>query len=162
MGPTVATQDSTQHQLTDVDILLVDDDEQWARVTARLLESADEAFRIDIAHSLAEGRKRFEATDPDCVICDYQLGDGTGLDLLETVEESDASCPFVLVTGRGDERVASEAIRRGVTDYIPKNYDNSDGTLLANRVRNAVEAAHAQHQLERERRGKAATVELLA
>jgi ActR/RegA family two-component response regulator len=104
-------------QLTDVTLLLVDDDEQWARVTGRLLESAHEAFDVDLADSLSAGRSRFEATDPDCVICDYQLGDGTGLDLLETVRETDADRPFVLVTGKGDEAVASEAIGRGVTDW---------------------------------------------
>ncbi|MFD1641343.1 response regulator [Halohasta litorea] len=148
-------------QLTDVRLLLVDDDEQWARVTGRLLESAHEAFEVDLADSLSAGRSRFEATDPDCVICDYQLGDGTGLDLLETVRESDADRPFVLVTGKGDEAVASEAIGRGVTDYIPKNHDDTDATLLTNRVTNAVVSARARRQLDRERRGKAAALELL-
>jgi len=148
-------------QLTDVDLLLVDDDEQWARVTGRLLESAHEAFNVDLAHSLSAGRSRFEATNPACVICDYQLGDGTGFDLLETVRETDADRPFVLVTGRGSESVASDAIGRGVTDYIPKNHDETDATLLANRVANAVESARTRHQLDRERRGKAAALELL-
>lgn len=148
--------------LRDVDILLVDDDEQWARVTARLLEAAEEAFSIETAHSLAAGRERFDALDPECVICDYQLGDGTGLDLLETVGEAAGHRPFILVTGRGDETVASDAIGRGVTDYIPKDRDNTDATLLANRVRNAVVSARARRQLDRERRGKAATLDILA
>jgi len=148
-------------QLTDVRLLLVDDDEQWARVTGRLLESAHEAFEVDLADSLSAGRSRFEATDPDCVICDYQLGDGTGLDLLETVREADADRPFVLVTGKGDEAVASDAIGRGVTDYIPKKHDDTDATLLANRVANAVESARTRQQLDRERRGKATALELL-
>jgi len=148
-------------QLTDVRLLLVDDDEQWARVTGRLLESAHEAFEVDLADSLSAGRSRLEATDPDCVICDYQLGDGTGFDLLETVRENDSDRPFVLVTGRGDEAVASDAIGRGVTDYIPKDHDDTDATLLANRVANAIESARTRQQLDRERRGKAAALELL-
>ena len=148
--------------LTDIDVLLVDDDEQWARVTARLLEADDEALTIETAHSLAEGRQRFDELDPECVISDYQLGDGTGLALLETVREGAGRRPFILVTGRGDERVASEAIGRGVTDYIPKERDDTDATLLANRVRNAVVSTRARHQLDRERRGKAATLDVLA
>jgi len=148
--------------LTEVDVLLVDDDEQWARVTARLLEADDEAFAVETAHSLAEGRRRFEELDPDCLICDYQLGDGTGLALLETVRETAGRRPFILVTGRGDERVASEAIGRGVTDYIPKERDDTDATLLANRIRNAVVSTRARRQLDRERRGKAATLDVLA
>ena len=157
-----ATEPAGDSLLRDVDILLVDDDEQWARVTRRLLEAAEEPFNIETAHSLAAGRNRFEMFDPECVICDYQLGDGTGLDLLETVQETAETRPFILVTGRGDERVASDAIGRGVTDYIPKDYDNTDATLLANRVRNAVVSARARRQLDRERRGKAATLDILA
>jgi len=148
-------------QLTDVTVLLVDDDEQWARVTSRLLESANDAFDVELAHSLSAGRDRFDAIDPDCVISDYQLGDGTGLDFLETVRSADPDRPFVLVTGRGDEAVASEAIGRGVTDYIPKDHDDTDATLLVNRVTNAVVSARARNQLDRERRGKAATLNLL-
>lgn len=144
-----------------VDVLLVDDDRQWTRVTARLLEADDSALDVTAAHSLAAGREQFTDLDPDCVVCDYQLGDGTGLDLLETVRDVDATRPFVLVTGRGDESVASEAIGQGVTDYIPKDHDDVDSTLLRNRVTNAINTAQVRNQLDRERRGKAAMLDVL-
>ena len=147
--------------LSHISILLVDDDQQWARVTARLLEAADDSFDVTIAKSLADGREQFHDGDPECVICDYQLGDGTGLNLLSTVREVDPNRPFILVTGRGDEAVASEAIGQGVTDYILKGRDSNDSTLLANRVRNAVSSARARRQLDRERRGKAETLNIL-
>jgi len=152
---------SREQQLSAVDILLVDDDPQWARVTARLLEAADDGFAVTVANSLAEGREQFRDADPDCVICDYQLGDGTGLNLLSTVRETDPNRPFILVTGRGDEAVASEAIGRNVTDYIPKDHDSNDSTLLATRVRNAVSSVRIRRQLDRERRGKAETLNIL-
>jgi len=150
-----------EQQVSNVDILLVDDDRQWARVTARLLETADDNFDVTIANSLVGGREQFQATDPDCVICDYQLGDGTGLNLLSTVRERDPERPFILVTGRGDETVASEAIGRGVTDYIPKDRDSNDSTLLATRVRNAVSSVRVRRQLDRERRGKTEALNIL-
>lgn len=152
---------SSQSLSTSVDVLLVDDDEQWARVTARLLEATEDALAVTVANSLAEGRAQFETADPECVICDYQLGDGTGLDLLETVRESDPDRPFVLVTGRGDETVASDAIGRGVTDYIPKKQDDADSLVLANRVTNAIVSSQAQRQLDRERQGKATALDIL-
>ncbi len=144
-----------------VSVLLVDDDTQWVTVTARLLSSAHTAFDVELAHSLSEGRTRFDELDPACVICDYQLGDGTGFDLLATVHETDPDRPFILVTGRGDEAVASEAIGRGVTDYILKSHDNADSSLLANRVKNAIASAQTQKQLDRERRGKTAALSML-
>lgn len=144
-----------------VDVLLIDDDQQWARVTARLLETADPGFTITIANSYAEGKDLFETRDPECVLCDYQLGDDTGLTLLEDVRLIDPDRPFLLITGRGDEGVASEAIRRGVSDYLPKDHDDDQATVLANRLRTIISSYRAKRQLERERSGKAAAVDVL-
>jgi len=142
-----------------VSVLIVDDDERWAQVTGRLLESSRDAFAVETATTLATGRDRFAELDPDCVVSDYQLGDGTGLDLLDTVRERDPDRPFVLVTGRGSEAVASDAIGQGVTDYIRKGAD--DGELLASRVANAVRTYRTERALERERRSKDAMLDVL-
>jgi len=143
-----------------VTVLLVDDDERWARVTGRLLSERG-AFTVETAHSLTAGRARFEELAPDCVVCDYQLGDGTGLALLETVRDADRELPFILVTGRGSEQVASDAIGRGVTDYIRKDRDDEQADLLASRVRNAVRTYRAERALERERRSKNAMLDIV-
>ena len=121
-----------------VSVLLVDDDEQWAQVTARLLELNEPAFDVTVAASLSDGRTQFETIDPDCLVCDYQLGDGTGLELLDSVREVDADLPFLLLTARGDEKLASQAIDQGVSDYIPKAYDDDESKLLTARVTKAV------------------------
>lgn len=144
-----------------VSVLLIDDDETWARVTGRLLETNTDALDVTTANSLAEGRDAFERLDPDCVVCDYQLGDGTGLALLETVRLADADRPFLLVTGRGDEAVASEAIGQGVTDYIRKDQDDDEAELLASRITRAVRSYRIGHALERERRSKTALLDVL-
>jgi predicted DNA binding protein/ActR/RegA family two-component response regulator len=142
-------------------VLLVDDDEHWTRATAQLLERRRDAFVVETAHDVASGREQFAALDPDCVVSDYQLGDGTGLELLDTVREHDPDRPFVLVTGRGDETVASDAIGRGVTDYIRKHADDGDGKLLASRIENAVRSYRTERTLERERRSKTALLDIL-
>ena len=144
-----------------VDILLVDDDEQWARVTARLLEATEPAFDITVANSYTEGKRLFEKQNPDCVLCDYQLGDDTGLTLLEVVRRVDADLPFLLITGRGDEVLASEAIGMGVSDYLPKDHDDEQATVLANRLRTIVSSYRDSQQLQRGRSGKAAAVDVL-
>lgn len=147
--------------LQEVRILLVDDDESWARATGRLLEDNHEAFTVETAHGLQAGRERFGEIDPDCVVCDYRLGDGDGLAMLETVREADPDRPFVLVTGRGSESVASDAIGRGVTDYIRKDRDDDQADLLASRVTNAVRTYRVERALERERQGKDAMLDIL-
>ena len=103
-----------------VEVLLVDDDETWATSTAQILEQQREAFAVETATSLAAASAAFAEGDPDCVVSDYQLERGTGLDLLAEVRDLAPDRPFILITGQGDESVASDAIGREVTDYIPK------------------------------------------
>jgi len=159
---TTETGDQPAASFTDpVDILLVDDDQAWARATARLLEHNVEAFRVELATSLDGGHEQYARTDFDCVVCDYQLGDGTGLALLETVREYEPALPFILVTGRGDEQVASEATRKGITEYIVKEHDDDEAELLTARVGKAVESARLERALERERHSKHTILELL-
>jgi len=144
-----------------VSVLLVDDDDQWAQVTARLLEINEPAFDVTVATSLSDGRTQFETTDPDCLVCDYQLGDGTGLELLDIVRAVDTDRPFLLLTARGDEKLASQAIDRGVSDYIPKAYDDGESKLLTARVTKAVTSYRTRQQLIHERETKAATLNAL-
>ena len=152
---------ATEPLLGPTPVLLVDDDPQWARATARLLETTEPKLEVTIANSLTAGREVLDAEPWRCIICDYQLGDGTGFDLLADVQESAQDCPFLLVTGRGDEQIASQAINRGVTDYIIKNHDDSEATLIGNRVQNAIASANFQRQLSREYQSKTALLDLL-
>jgi predicted DNA binding protein/ActR/RegA family two-component response regulator len=154
--------DADDHARTGpITVLLVDDDEQWARATARLLETRRETFTVETATSLAAAREQLPRLDPDCVVSDYRLGDGTGLDLLESVREIDPNRPFVLVTGRGSESIASEAIGGGVTDYIRKGRDDATGDLLAGRIANAVRTYRTERTLARERRNTDAMLDIL-
>lgn len=142
-------------------VLLVDDDEHWAHVTARLLEANEPAFDVTVAASLEDGHTQFETTDPDCLVCDYQLGDGTGLELIDAVREADADRPFLLVTGQGDEMVASQAIDRGVSDYLSKTHDDDASKLLTARITKAITSYRTNRQLRHERQTKASTLSAL-
>lgn len=143
----------------EVTVLLVDDDEHWAWATGELLEREGN-FAVELAHSLAAGRDRFAELGPDCVVSDYQLGDGDGLELLATVREVDPDRPFVLVTGRGDEGVASEAIGRGVTDYVRKSEDDA-GEVLASKIATGVHTYRTDRALQRQRRTTSAVLGVL-
>jgi len=151
---------STTTFVDPVEILLVDDDQAWARGTTRLLEHANNAFSVTTATSLEAGHDQYLDCEIDCLVCDYQLGDGTGLGLLETVRDREPDLPFILVTGRGDERLASIAIRNDITDYVIKE-DDDGAELLADCIASAVRSYRAERALERERRSKSTLLELL-
>jgi len=151
---------------TPAKILLIDDDTQWLSLTSDLLSETASDFDVVTASSLATGRQQFTERAFDCVVCDYRLGDGTGLDLLAEVREAHPELPFVLVTSRGDESVAANAISQGVTDYIPKelirsDFDDPTESVLTTQLRKVIRSYRTQHALRQERELKTTALELL-
>ncbi|MDX1746851.1 MAG: PAS domain-containing sensor histidine kinase, partial [Halobacteriales archaeon] len=66
-----------------------------------------------------------------------------------------------LYTGQGSEGIAERAIAAGVTDYLQKRPGTSQYTLLANRIRNAVQQHRLERELERTAQRTAAQFDLL-
>lgn len=141
-------------------MLLVDDNETWAKSTAQILEHQRDQVSVDIATSLDAARVNATA-DIDCIVCDYDLEAGTGLDLLTELRANGDNRPFLLITGQGNETVASEAIGEQVTDYIPKRSLGGQSDLLARRIESAVDAYRTRKALARERRSKDAMLDIL-
>ena len=55
----------------------------------------------------------------DLILTDYNLPDGSGMDLLKDVQAR-CTTPVIMVTGENVGQIAAEAIRRGATDYVVK------------------------------------------
>jgi signal transduction histidine kinase len=103
---------------TDVPLLLIveDDDNHAALMKISLQDSAEE-YRLEMACTLGEARVLIARQAPDLVLTDYRLPDGAGSELVSVVN---GSCPVVLLTSYGNERVAVDAMKAGVQDYVVK------------------------------------------
>ncbi|WP_262177627.1 hybrid sensor histidine kinase/response regulator [Haloarcula laminariae] len=126
-----------------VRVVLVDDDADVAASVAAVLRRTAE-FDVEIAPSASEARKTLEANPPDCVVSEYNLPGADGIEFCEAVRERYPELPIVLFTGRGSEAVASDAFSAGVTDYLRKEATGERYELLADRVRDAVEARRSE------------------
>ena len=122
-----------------VRILHVDDDPDFAELTATFLEREDDRFVVETETAADDGLDRLTDSDFDCVVSDYDMPRMDGIEFLKRVREAHPDFPFVLFTGKGSEEVASDAISAGVTDYLQKPGGTEQYELLAHRVRNAVE-----------------------
>ena len=129
-------------------VLHVEDDEAFADLTAAHFDRLDAGIRHDTVDTVAAAGRRCRDERFDAVVCDYDLPDGTGIDLLERVRDRDPDLPFVLFTGKGSEEVASEAISAGVTDYLQKRGETDQYEVLVNRVRNAVDRYRLIRQVD--------------
>jgi len=138
-----------------VQVLHVDDQSDYADLTATFLERADDRFAVETVSSADSGLGRIDDRRPDCIVSDYNMPGMNGLEFLEAVRERYPDLPFILFTGKGSEAIASDAISAGVTDYLQKGSGTERYELLANRIRNAVrtrreaERADRQQQLMR-------------
>ncbi|MCU4717369.1 ATP-binding protein [Halapricum hydrolyticum] len=120
-------------------VLHVDDELDFADLTADYLERTDDRFTVVSVTDPNTGLDRLDKDDFDCIVSDYAMPGMNGLEFLEAVRDEDPELPFVLFTGQGSEEVASEAIAAGATDYLQKGGSIDQYELLANRIRNAVE-----------------------
>ncbi|SFC76411.1 PAS domain S-box-containing protein [Halobiforma haloterrestris] len=137
--------------MSEITVLHVDDDSRLGDLVAEFLERENTRFTVVTETSASDGLERIEAEMPDCVISDYDMPDQNGLDFLNAVRDAYPDLPFILFTGKGSEEVASEALSAGATDYLQKASGTNQYTILANRVKNAVEQYRSQKQLKRER-----------
>jgi DNA-binding NarL/FixJ family response regulator len=137
---------ATDHEV--IRVLHVDDEPDFADLTATFLEREREEFEVVTATSAAEGFDHLAEAEAavDCIVSDYDMPGTIGLEFLEAIRESHPTLPFVLFTGRRGEGIASEAITAGVDEYLNKKSDTDQYTLLANRIDDLV----AQYRAEPE------------
>jgi PAS domain S-box-containing protein len=132
-------------------VLHVDDDEGIRELTREYLGRENDRLVVEQATGTADALERLDDA-VDCVVADYEMTDGDGIELLEAVRDEYPDLPYVLYTGKGSEEIASEAISAGVTDYLQKSPGSGQYAVLANRIVNAVEAYRSERLLERRTR----------
>ncbi len=98
-------------------------------------------YRVTAAHSGEEGLEKVEALKPDLLLCDLEMPDITGLDLLQELQLKGADVPAIMMTAFGSEAVATQALRIGVKDYLVKPFTTDE--ILA-----SVDRALAERRLK--------------
>jgi DNA-binding NtrC family response regulator len=108
--------------------LIVDDDVDSADTLRELV--AAERFSVAVAHNLRDARKQIALQQPDIVLLDLQLPDGTGMDLFNDAQLL-ANSEVVLITGHASLETSIQALRLGAADYLikPINMRHLQGVL---------------------------------
>ena len=131
--------------------LIVDDDSDAAEMMAALV--AGENFTVATAHTLRDARRQLALQQPDIVLLDLQLPDGSGLDLFEDATLL-AQSQVVLITGHASLDTSIQALRLGAADYLVKPINTRHlRAILANVTRPAVLHAEVESlnaELERD------------
>ncbi|HEB30936.1 MAG TPA: diguanylate cyclase [Spirochaetes bacterium] len=134
-----------------INILSVEDSDQDFE-TIQISLSDHEGIRLKRALNFIEALNILKKDCIDVVLMDYLLPDGNGLDFMKNIRTTGNDVPVIVVTGQGDEIIASRFIKEGAFDYFPKNRlsERSLSRSIANTLEKArlkKEVVHAQRRL---------------
>ncbi len=131
-------------------VLLIEDNEDDAVLIREILTEVKGAtFDLECADRLSTGLERLATGDVDVVLLDLGLPDSQGLDTLVKLQARVPEAPTVVLTGREDEALATQAMRTGAQDYLVKGQVDSD--LLGRSIRYAIERQRLLMELEQTR-----------
>lgn len=108
--------------------LVVDDDADSAEMLAALI--ATEGFTVATAGSLRDARRQSALQEPDLILLDLILPDGSGMQLFDDAKTV-ANSEVVLITGHASLETSIQALRMGAADYLvkPVNIKQLSGIL---------------------------------
>lgn len=138
-------------------VLIVDDSAEDRLSCRRYLSQSElPTYEFSEAETVEDGLKCLAESAPDCILLDYRLPDGSGLDFLRRAmsEFLPHQVCVVMLTGYGDEDVIVSAMKQGAMDYVSKGRLSAD--LLCRAVYRAIEQGELlrevyERQLEKDR-----------
>lgn len=109
--------------LSPLRVLVVDDEPAITKLISMLLADMG-VTRVTISKTGQDAKWVLERRHAriDVVICDWNMPDLSGLDLLKWIRASDSKMPFIFVTSRGDLESVKTASQHGVSDYLLKPF----------------------------------------
>ncbi len=102
-------------------LLIVDDDAPLRRRLALSMER--KGFIVETAESVAQGIGMAQTNPPDYAIVDLKLADGSGLNVVATLQQVRPETRVIMLTGYGNIATAVAAVKAGAVDYLPKPAD---------------------------------------
>lgn len=130
-----------------ITVLLIDDDAAYASVAQHLLRRFQgKKFKViwkeDGDKAIAELTSNPEI---DVVLMDYYLPNKNGVEITKELAAQNVSLPIIFLTTSRDFRVAVEAMKCGVEDYLVK--DEAADTILPRTIINVLERVKLKKQI---------------
>ena len=118
---------------SDVRILVVDDDEPTA--DSLRLNLVEEGYTVDTAATGGQAIELFDQGGHHLAICDLQLPDMDGLEVMRHIKDARPNAEVIVVTAHGSTTKAVEATKAGAFDFVDKPLNFEELEL---RVQNAL------------------------
>ena len=103
-----------------MDILVVEDDRDIRELVCQSLTQND--FRTAGCRDLKEAKQSLAELSPDCMVVDWMLPDGSGVELIRWMRRQDQyqQIPVLMLTARAQESDMITGLDSGADDYLTK------------------------------------------
>ncbi len=112
--------------MTRQNILVVDDEVDFANGLVRLIAADFPDLTVAAAHSGAEALQRMEASAPDLLLLDLNMPGMHGLDVMHQALEKHPNLSVVVLTAYGTIETAVSALKKGAWDFLTKPVGNEE------------------------------------
>ncbi|AYF86456.1 response regulator [Pseudomonas sp. DY-1] len=104
-------------------IMVVDDDPWLSDLLKQMIHASRPTAEVDTFDRVQDALDAWELGRYQLVLADWNLPDGTGIELLQHIRDEDLEIPLVVVTGRSDRESVLEVRKLGISAYISKPFD---------------------------------------
>ncbi len=130
-------------------LLLIDDSVHDRRILRRLIKRSTMDISFEEATDVSSALKLLAVEAFDCLLIDYQLPDGSGVDLLQRLKAKGFSGPIpaIMLSEQPTDDLVRSAMDTGVHDFLSKDGLNAD--MLERALRNALIKSENQPRHEK-------------
>ncbi len=125
-------------------ILLIENSKVDQIAFKRMVKENDLAYDYTIAGSVAEAKKVLRPEKFDLVLAEYDLEDGTAVDILKLKIDP----PIIIITSKNSEEIAVKAMKAGAYDYLSKNPDGNHLKVLPLIIEKAIQLKQTEQQFQ--------------
>lgn len=129
-------------------ILVIDEEEELRNLIARIIRL--EGHTVFQASGLNSAMKMIIKEEPDVLLCDVKLPDGSGVDFTKEVKRKYPIIEVILLTAFGNIADGVQAMKNGAFDYLTKGNDNDRIIPVLNKALEKVALQHKVQHLEKQ------------
>lgn len=101
-------------------VMIVDDHEIVRRGIAETIDREPDFHVVAEAATVEDALRRAQLVNPDVMLVDLQLPDGTGIDVMRALSETQPDVRCVVLTSFDDDAALSESVEAGARAFVLK------------------------------------------
>jgi two-component system chemotaxis response regulator CheY len=110
-----------------MDILLVDDSRTMRMIVQRAIRQAGyRSLTVEEADNGAQALEKLHGTQPKLILCDWNMPEMSGIDLLTRIRAEQNQVPFGFITSESSMGIKELALSSGATFLISKPFTPED------------------------------------